>query len=330
MRFSKHNDTQSMSKKSQPTALRAVALPKQTSVKLAANQMHCPCCGNAKLIEIKHCEACGARPIADGMARPVTVLPALGPAMKAFGLVLFLIVGFVTFWLIGNEMKVGRAVLVNLFGDSLAFTKTLLQGDDHLGRYRIFSFDAYRQAINFSLLVAPLALWAMRMAWRAAHQAKALPMQFGGLRMAQVSFALAALLFVTFTTAGLSGIPMMIQRGRDRHSAATRAVMYEQAAALRLFNRENGTYPQESAELKDASLPRGDYWENEFKYEPFGTVASTATGNVGFSSYTLRSAGPDGTLGNGDDLVMIDGVIVDRPAETDLPPSLLAPEKPRK
>ena len=61
-----------MSDKSQTTALRAVRLPKQALVKLAANEMHCPCCGHAKLIETKNCEACGARQIADGMAKPVT------------------------------------------------------------------------------------------------------------------------------------------------------------------------------------------------------------------------------------------------------------------
>ena len=69
---------------------------------------------------------------------------------------------------------------------------------------------------------------------------------------------------------------------------------------------------------------------NDFKYEPFGTVASNATEGVGFSNFTLRSAGADGVLGNADDIVMVDGMIVDRPAEADLPPSLLAPEKPRK
>ncbi len=322
-----------MSDKSQNAALNTANLPKQAPVKLAAHEMHCPCCGAIKLIEIKNCEACGARPIAKGMARPLTRLPQLGPSMAALGLVLFIVVGFVMLWLMVSDMKVARALLVHTFGDGYAFTKKFLTGDDHLLRYRIFTWDVYHNAFNVCLIAMPLSLLAMRKGWAAARQAKAWPQQFGGLRTAQLSFALASFLFVGFAAAGLGGIPNMIERGRERHLAATRAAMYEQAAALNSFNRENGTYPQERTELLNAAQTRVDYWENEFKYEPFGTVASNATGvigGVGFNSYALRSAGPDGAVGTADDIVMIDGVIVSRPAESDLPPSLLIPTTPRK
>jgi hypothetical protein len=227
-----------------------------------------------------------------------------------------LVIGFLAFWIVGNDMKVGRALLVNVFGESYEFSRKLLAADNHLDRYRIFTWDAYRNSFNASFVIVPLALLAMRMAWRAWRNAKLAPTEFGGLRMARVSFALSTVLAVTFAVAGLSQIPNVLQRGRDRHLAATRAAMYEHAS--------------ESAELKESQLPAGDYWENEFKYEPFGTVASSRTDVSGFSSFTLRSAGPDGVLGNWDDIVMVDGVIVDRPAEADLPPSLLAPEKPGK
>ncbi len=322
-----------MSDKSHHTALKAETLSNQTPVKLAAHEMHCPCCGAVKLIEIKNCEACGARPVAEGMARPITQLPKLGPSMAALGLVLFIVVGFVMLWLMVSDMKVARALLVHALGDGYEFTKNFLTGDDHLLRYRIFTWDVYHNAFNVCLIAMPLALIAMRKAWVAARQAQALPQQFGGLRTAQLSFVLASLLFVGFAAAGLGGIPNMIERGRERHLAATRAAMYEQAAALQAFNRENGTYPQERTELLNAAQTRVDYWENEFKYEPFGTVASNATGvvgGVGFNSYALRSAGPDGAVGTADDIVMIDGVIVSRPAESDLPPSLLVPTTSRK
>jgi hypothetical protein len=304
---------------------------KPSETKLAAHEMHCPCCGVVKLIEVKNCEACGARPIAEGMARPVVELPKLGPSLAAFGLVLLIVVGFVMLWLLTSDMKVARALVVHAFGDAYQFSRTLLTGDDHLLRYRIFTWDVYRNAFNVCLIAIPLSLAAMRMAWRAARQAQFQPQRFGGLRTAQISFALATLLLVGFATAGVTGIPELIERGRERHLAATRAAMYEQAAALNTFNRENGTFPQERSELPNGQLPRVDYWENEFKYEPFGTVASNATGvvgGVGFSSYTLRSAGPDGALGTPDDIVMVDGIVVERAAESDLPPSLLAPEKP--
>ena len=321
-----------MSDKSHHAAAKAVKLSGNTPVKLAAHEMHCPCCGAVKLIEVKNCEACGARPIAAGMARPITQLPKLGPSMAALGLVLFIVVGFVMLWLLTSDMKVARALMVHAFGDGYEFTKKFLVGDDHLLRYRIFTWDVYHNAFNVCLIAMPLALIAMRKAWVAARQAQIMPLQFGGLLTARLSFALATLLFAGFAAAGVSGIPNMIELGRERHLAATRASMYEQAAALYSFSRENGTYPQERTELS-APLPQADYWENEFKYEPFGTVASNATGvigGVGFNSYTLRSAGPDGVLATADDLVLIDGVIVDRPAEADLPPSLLAPATPRK
>ena len=325
-----------MNDKSHHAAVNAVKLPENTSgntpVKLAAHEMHCPCCGAVKLIEIKNCEACGARPIAEGMARPLTRLPQLGPSMAALGLVLFIVVGFVMLWLMDSDMKVARALLVHAFGDGFEFTKKFLVGDDHLLRYRIFTWDVYHNAFNVCLIAMPLSLIAMRKAWGAARQAQALPHQFGGLLTARLSFALASLLFVGFAAAGLGGIPNMIELGRERHLAATRAAMYEQAAALHSFSRENGTYPQVRNELGER-LPKADYWENEFNYEPFGTVASNATGvigGIGFNSYTLRSAGPDGALGTADDIVMVDGVIVNRPAESDLPPSLLAPVTPRK
>jgi hypothetical protein len=319
-----------MSDKSQATALTAAPTSKQAPVKLAAHEMHCPCCGNVKPIESKNCEACGARQIADGMAQPVTMLPKLGSAMAALGLVFFLVIGFLAFWLISSDMKVGRALLVTIFGDSYKFAQDLLQADNHLLRYNIFSWDAYRDASTLSIAIAPLAFWAMRMARRAWKNAQTMPQQFGGLRTAQVTFVMAAMLFVGFATAGLTSIPMRIERGRQRHIAMTNVALYENAAAFREYLRKHRTYPQDLTELNAKNLPLTDYWGTEIKYEPFGTVADNRSGLASFSSYTLRSAGPDGVLGTTDDIVMIDGVIVARPAETDLPPSLLAPEKPRK
>lgn len=319
-----------MNDKPQASALPAAPTFRQAPVKLASHEMHCPCCGDVKPIEAKNCEACGARQIADGMAKPVTQLPKLGPAMAALGLVIFLVIGFLAFWLISSDMKVGRALLVTLFGESYKFSRDLLAGDNHLLRYNIFRWDAYRDASTLSIVIAPLAFWAMHLARRAWLNAKQAPHQFGGLRMARASFAMATVLFISFATAGLTSIPTRIERGRQRHVALTNVALYENAAAFKEYLRKHGTYPQDLMELKAKSLPVSDYWGTEIKYEPFGTVADNRSGAMSFSSYTLRSAGPDEVLGTADDIVMVDGVIIDRPAETDLPPSLLAPEKPRK
>jgi hypothetical protein len=328
--FSDRDEHQNMSDQSQAPALTAAPMSKQAPVKLAAHEMPCPCCGNVKPIEAQNCEACGARQIADGMAKPVTTLPKLGPAMAALGLVILLVIGFTAYWLLRSDMKVARALLVTAFGESYKFSRDLLVGDNHLLRYNIFTWDAYRDASTLSLVIAPLAFWAMHLARRAWLKARNLPQQFGGLRMAQVTFALAAVLFVSFAAAGLTSIPTRLERGRQRQVALTNVALYENAAAFREYLRKHRSYPQDLTELNVQHLPVSDYWGTEIKYEPFGTVADNRSGAASFSSYTLRSAGPDGVLGTTDDIVMVDGVIVDRPAETDLPPSLLAPEKPRK
>jgi hypothetical protein len=176
-------------------------------------------------------------------------------------------------------------------------------------------------------------LLALRLACRAVKLAKQRPAEFGGLKLAWVSVALAALLCVTFSAAGLSGIPAAIQRGRARHTAATRAMMYEQVQAFQQYYREYGTYPREAPDLARVKLKAAlsnDYWENQFQYTPFGTVARNNAPGA-FSNYTLTSAGPDGEFGTSDDIVMVDGVIVEKPSDAELPASLLVPEKkPRK
>lgn len=267
------------------------------------------------------------------LAQPEILLPKLGLALAAFGLVCLVVSGFLAFWLFGGNMKVGRALLVWAVGDGFKFTRDLLAADPKLPYYRIFAWDAWRYAFFLSAGIIPILLIALRLAQRASKLAKQRPAEFGGLQLARVSFGLAALLFVSFSAAGLSGIPAALQRGRDRHAAATRAMMYEQAQAFQQYYREYGTYPREAADLtrmKATAVPLNDYWENQFQYTPFGTVArSNASG--AFSNYTLTSAGSDGEFGTSDDIVMIDGVVIDKPSDAELPASLLVPEKkPRK
>ncbi|MBI1760331.1 MAG: hypothetical protein HYR56_02750 [Acidobacteria bacterium] len=249
--------------------------------------------------------------------------------MLAIGLVCLIVVGFLAVWLFANNMKVGRALLVTFLGDGYKFTKDLLNADNHLPYYRIFAWDMSRLAFFVSAAVVPLSLFGIRAAWRALRLAKEKPVEYGGLRTAQLSLGLACVLFVAFSAAGLNGIPDTIERERIRHAAATRALMYEHAQALQHYYYEYGTFPREGTDLVRLgtnTAPQADYWEQQFKYAPFGTIAS-ARGVSAFSSYTLTSAGPDGEFGTSDDILMIDGVVVDKPAEAELPASLLIPEK---
>jgi hypothetical protein len=267
------------------------------------------------------------------MAQPAILLPKLSLAMSAFGLVCLVVIGFLAFWIFSGNMKVGRALLFWAFGDGFKLTKDLLAADPKLPYYRIFAWDAWRYAFFLSAGVLPLSMLAFRLAWRAVKLAKQRPAEFGGLKLARVSLALAMLLFVAFSAAGLSGIPAAIQRGRARHMAATRAMMYEQAQTFQQYYREYGSYPREVTDLgrvKLNAVAPSDYWENQFQYAPFGTVASRNNAPGSFSNYTFASAGPDGEFGTSDDIFMIDGVIVDKPSESGLPASLLTPEKKQK
>lgn len=291
--------------------------------------MLCPCCGNPHELTAPECLVCGARPVGEPLAKPDILLPKLGPALLAAGLVCLIVVGFLAVWLFANNMKVGRVLLVTLLGDGYKLTKELLAADNHLPNYRIFAWDMSRLAFFTSAAIIPLSLLGVRSAWRAMRLAKVNPLEFGGLRTSQLSLALSLLLFVAFSAAGVRGIPEALERGRTRHAAATRALMYEHAQALQHYYYEYGTFPQEGADLArlgNNAAPQADYWEQQFKYAPFGTVAS-ARGISAFSSYTLTSAGADGEFGTADDIFMIDGVVVDKPSEADLPPSLLTPEK---
>lgn len=295
--------------------------------------MLCPCCGQTHALNAPECPSCGARSVGEPLAKPAVLLPKLGPAFLAFSVVCLIAIGFLAFWLFSNNMKVGRVLLVLALGDGYKLTQDLLAADNHLPYYRIFAWDAIRGAFYLSFGAVPLSLLGWRWARRALRLAKQQPNEYGGLKLAQVSLVLSALLFVTFGAAGVNGIPGVIERGRLRRKAATNAMAYQNASTLREYYRQYGTFPRETADLSrvtQESIPHSDYWGTEFKYTPYGTVASRGNA-VSFSNYTLTSAGPDGEFGTSDDIVMIDGVIVDKPSETDLPASVLAPEKkPRK
>jgi hypothetical protein len=153
--------------------------------------------------------------------------------------------------------------------------------------------------------------------------------------MARASFALSAVLFVVFSAVDLSSLPGVIERGRARRLAATRAKMYElHAQALLKYYQEYGMYPQEMTDLSRVNAeaaPQIDYWENTFAYAPIPADDIASRGlAISFSGYKLVSAGPDGAFGTTDDVTMVDGVIVDSKPDPDLQSSMPAQEKPRR
>ncbi len=291
--------------------------------------MICPCCGSSHQTKHEACPSCQARSVGEPMLQPATKLPGLGPALTALIVAVVVVLAFVATWLLGNDMKVARVLLVLALGDGTTFTKSLLQLDPSLLQYRIFSFDAYRLACFMSLGLIPLSIFGMWLARRAMKLRKLNPLQFGGRRMAATALLLSMMWFVLFSAAGISSIPRALQRGRAKHLAAMRAQFYRMHnEALNRYYAEFKTYPQELSDLRDfvpEVIPVTDYWGSAISYSPTALIASK-NGALGYSNYQLVSAGPDTLLGTADDIRMIDGVIVDAADESDWFSSFFKPK----
>lgn len=275
--------------------------------------MICPCCGEVRGITSLECMSCGARQIGEPMAKPDVLLPKLGSSFAALGCVLLLIFTFLAVWVLGNDMKVGRVLLVWALGDGIKFTQELLQLNPKLPYYKIFSYDAYRQIFFQGYIWIPMALLGVWLGRRAVQRAKNDPAKFGGFKMARFATAASALLLMAFSVGVVSHIPEALERGRLKKAAATRAAMYAlHAEALEKYHREYGSYPQELSDVSRVNaeaLPNSDYWENNFTYQPTGVIASRGSA-ISFSNYKLISAGPDGKFGTEDDISMEDGIIL--------------------
>lgn len=284
------------------------------------DSMICPCCGESREISSFECASCGAKQVGPPLAKPEVLMPKLGPSFAALACGVLVVIAFLLAWLFIEDAKVGRVLLVWTLGDGYELTKKLLEADAKLPYYRIFAFDAYRLAGLFSIGAIPFSLAGIWLARRAIRLIKADSASFGGIRVARASYYLSIGLLIVFGAVGVSSIPRVIARGRARRIAATRALMYElHAQALQRYYKEYGNYPGELSDLSRVNAggtQQSDYWERNFEYKPVSVVASKGSG-ISLSDYKLISAGPDGKFGTKDDIIMIDGVIVESPDEPD-------------
>ncbi|MCG3160241.1 MAG: hypothetical protein JMDDDDMK_01310 [Acidobacteria bacterium] len=295
--------------------------------------MICPCCGHSREISSPECAACGAKQVGPPLAPPDVLMPKLGPSFAALACGAVIIIAFLITWVFIGDAKVGRALMVSVLGDSLELTKEMVRVDSKLPYYRIFTFDAYRLAFYFSAGAIPISLLGIWLGRRAVRLIKSDSAGFGGIRIARVSYALAACLLIVFSAVAIASIPRAIERGRARRAAATRALMYElHVQALQKYHKEYGAYPHELADLSRVNAsgaPQSDYWEHNFDYRPIGVIASKGSA-ISLSNYTLVSAGPDGEFGTKDDITMVDGVIVDSQNENNSIEGLPARSFPRR
>ncbi|MCI0338383.1 MAG: hypothetical protein L0226_12445 [Acidobacteria bacterium] len=271
------------------------------------------------------------------MGEPLTppdfLMPKLGPPLAALLCVILVVVAFLAIWIFGNDMRVGRALLVQMLGDGTKLTQSLLKADPKLPYYRIFSYNAYHLGSILSIGLIPLSLIGIWLARRATRLAQSDPAHFGGSSLAKISLVLSTGLLLIFSTVGITSIPGAIERGRAKRIASTRAMMYElHRLALQKYYKEYGVYPQDLSDLSRVnaeSAPQQDYWQRNFNYLPISVIASKGSA-ISFSNYKLVSAGPDGKFATDDDILMVDGVIVSGQSEDDIPTTILVPEKPRQ
>jgi len=298
--------------------------------KIIRTKMVCPCCGQEREIAAMSCDSCGARQVGPPLAPPDRLLPKLGPALVALGCAILVALVFLAAWIFSNDSKVGRAILVTVMGDGTKMTRSLLAADPKLLSYRIFAYDAYRQAFYLSIALIPLSLIGIWLARRAGRLVAVAPTLFGGRRMARVALVMCTLWLATFSTVAALNIPEAIERGRAKRMAATRAAMYQlHQQALHKFYNEYGSYPQDLSDLSRVNAERTartDYWERPFAYRPVGEIASKGSA-VSFTNYQLVSAGADGKFGTNDDLTMTDGVIIEGPVDENLPLSGIINER---
>jgi len=284
------------------------------------DSMICPCCGESREISSSECASCGAKQVGPPLAPPDVLMPKLGPSFSALACNIVVLIAFLLAWIFINDQKVGRALLVWTFGDGYELTKSLLKADQNLPYYRIFTYDAYRLAFYFSLGAIPLSLAGIWLARRATRLIRSDSAGFGGSRIARTSYGLSISLLIVFSAVTVSWVPRYIAKLRAQRAAATRALMYKlHAQALQKYYKEYGQYPRELSDLSFVNAeeaPQSDYWEHSFEYNPISVVASKGTG-ASWTNYTLRSAGPDGKYGTEDDIIMVDGVIVDSHDEPD-------------
>jgi hypothetical protein len=153
-------------------------------------------------------------------------------------------------------------------------------------------------------------IWA---ALRAVRLARREPDWYGGLRTSAATLAISVVASVGLASYGLSRIPQALDNFRLRREAATHAAMYNYWNALEAYKSKFGSYPKNAQDFKKLTgvgAPLDD-WARSIKYQSYTDAIadrSIAINGVPFSNFELRSAGPDGVLGNDDDIVMRDGL----------------------
>ncbi|HXG95133.1 MAG TPA: hypothetical protein VNN73_22540 [Blastocatellia bacterium] len=191
-------------------------------------------------------------------------------------------------------------------------------------QFKVRRYEPVLTAMFLSLLVACGALTVSRWvtvasfivlwtAWRAVKLARRDRESYGGYRAAVATLVLAVAGSVFAVGYTIIRLPHYFEMRRVQQVAATQAAMCQIASVLENYKRVHGSYPRNEQEIKEAAgaaLP-ADYWSKSIKYQSY--TEALADGSIGlngiaFTSFELRSAGPDGQEGTDDDIIMRNGV----------------------
>ena len=190
--------------------------------------------------------------------------------------------------------------------------------------FKVKRFGPVMTAVGVPLLVLTASLvftwWlalggvvAIVLAARAMKLARRDPEGYGGYRVA------AGTLVVTLISGGalaafeIGRIPEYFKKREMRKVAATEAAMLHFKPALEDYLNKYGSLPKDEEAFKKATgqdMP-ADFWDNQIKYRSNpDQVAGVDMPVIEFTTFELRSPGPDGKFGTADDIVMRDGIFL--------------------
>ena len=277
----------------------------------------CPCCGFKFEGDLMAgCDACGARAVGPPLAKPQHELPSYGRAFL-IGATGFIMLAVMLGFTLSALMKNGP--ISTSFWSLVAAAETAAWGLKW-----------------FALPVSIVALWS---GVRVCRSIKASPLRFTGARLAHTGLLTAASVTLAIATLIAVTIPERWHQHRDSVEAGIQAQMQTIHRAQLEYEQRYGSFSGDINDLKDLKkLPDPDgsiaaalagvdpagyspSTEIAVKAKP-GAIRSTVFRNVSqvtdesvdqpvsFNNYNLRLAGEDKILGNEDDWIIRNGVML--------------------
>jgi hypothetical protein len=157
-----------------------------------------------------------------------------------------------------------------------------------------------------------LSLWAALRAVRITGRDRE---AYGGYRAAVAMLVVTSVGGAVAAAYGINRFSHYLEVRRMRQVAATQAAMYHTASFLESYKRTYGSYPRNEEEIKKVSgepLPQ-DNWEQAIRYQSYTEAladGSIRINGISFSTFELRSPGPDGKEGTEDDIIMRNGLFL--------------------